>query len=406
MVEVNLVTNISKGIVKKINLNPPTIFINGNIYSNNAFKKETLYFYKNKQLNRDLFLKSTEENNSNKNNNNQNAQIIDLKGHYITPTLIDQHIHGGFGIDFNSSNEEQIRSLLKKAKKLGNGGILATLIPDSIEKLNSQMNIIRNIMKNPNSNEALILGINLEGPFFNPKKAGIHSPNILLKPTIDNVNQLNLDEVKIMTIAPELDDNFDTIKYLNSLGIITSAGHCKASAEEIKNSQVKCITHIFNAMPGLHHREPTIVNEGLFNNEIYTEVNTAFELLSPQTMDLIYSIKDHDKIIFISDSLKGATNGSNCFKMGDKLITIDENEIAKDCEGILAGSIKLMGEVASKIINNTKITFSDFIKFASTNPLNLLKVNKFNYLEPNSKPSFTIWDKDTLKPLKTFIEGE
>ena len=380
--------------------------LNGNIYSNNAFKKETLYFYKNKQLNRDLFLKSTEENNSNKNNNKQNAQIIDLKGHYITPTLIDQHIHGGFGIDFNSSDEEQIRSLLKKAKKLGHGGILATLTPDSIEKLNSQMNIIRNIMKNPNSNEALILGINLEGPFFNPKKAGIHSPNILLKPTIDNVNQLNLDEVKVMTIAPELDDNFDTIKYLNSLGIITSAGHCEASAEEIKNSQVKCITHIFNAMPGLHHREPTIVNEGLFNNEIYTEVNTAFELLSPQTMDLIYSIKDHDKIIFISDSLKGAANGSNCFKMGDKLITIDENEIAKDCDGILAGSIKLMGEVASKIINNTKITFSDFIKFASTNPLNLLKVNKFNYLEPNSKPSFTIWDKDTLKPLKTFIEGE
>ena len=91
--------------------------------------------------------------------------------------------------------------------------------------------------------------------------------------------------------------------------------------------------------------------------------------------------------------------------MGGKKIIIDQNNIAKDSDGILAGSIKLLGEIAVKIIDSTKVTFEDFIKFTAINPLNLLQINNKNYLKDGKKVSFTIWDKGTLEPTKTFIEG-
>ena len=334
----------------------------------NKFESKNLFinngcYYENPLIS-DTFFKSVETNPS--------LEVINLKDNFITPNLFEQHVHGAFGIDFNTNNEREIRDLLVRTKRNGIGAMLATLTPDSIDKLNSQIDIINNIIDYPNSNETRILGINLEGPFFSPKKSGIHLPEILLTPTVENLKKINLKNVKMVTIAPELDKNYEAIKYLNSIGIVPSAGHCMASAEEVRNSKVKCITHLFNAMPGFHHRIPTIVNEGLQNDDIYIEVNTAFELLEPKTIDMIYKLKPKDKIILISDSLKGAKDNENYFYMGGKKIIIDQNNIAKDSDGILAGSIKLLGEIAGKIIDSTKVTFEDFIKFTAINPLNLI----------------------------------
>ena len=196
-----------------------------------------------------------------------------------------------------------------------------------MDELNSQMEIIRNIINNPLKGEARIAGINLEGPFLSPKKAGIHPPENLMLPTVENLKKLNLENVKMITIAPELDKDYKATEYLNSLGV----------------------------MSGFHHRIPTIANEGLLNDNIYAEVNTAIELLDPKTVDLVFRVKPEDKIILISDALSGTNIKEDHFIMGGKRIDIDENGIAKDKEGILAGSIKLMGQIARRIVDTTQM---------------------------------------------------
>ena len=268
------------------------------------------------------------------------------------------------------------------------------------------MDVIREIISNPKNDETKISGINLEGPFFSPKKAGIHSPKILLTPTIKNLEKFNLDNVKMLTIAPELRGARKAIDYLNQKGIISSAGHSAANAKQVRNSGVRCVTHLFNAMAGYHHREPSIANEALENDNIYTEVNTAFELIKPNTINMIYTMKPHDKIILISDSLKGPKPGEKEFLMGDKVIKINRKGEARDSLGVLAGSIKSLGEVVKNFMDHTLITFEDFIKFTTQNPRDLLNLEEKNYLELNTKQSFVIWDKKTYKPIKTFIEGE
>ncbi len=379
-------------------LKGPNVFIRGKIYQDGEFlDNNVLYMYDGKILPYDRFEKSVGK--------SEAIRLIDLDKNYITPSLLDQHIHGGYGIDFNNANESEIRDLLLNLKKHGHSGILATFVPDKIEKLNRQMDIVRKIMKKPDKDATRIIGINLEGPFLNPKKAGIHPPEILLKPTVKNLEKLNLDDVKMITIAPELDKDFAATEYLNKRGIITSAGHSSATAEQVRNSGVKQVTHLFNAMSPFHHRIPSIANEGLLNDRIYAEVNTAPELLSPETVNLIMKVKPKDRIILISDALRGANIDGDSFVMGGKKIYIDENGIAKDKDGILAGSIKFMGQIAKQLVESTRMTFADFIRFASTNPSVNLDVEKGYKLEMNSYPNVTIWDKDTLKPINTFISN-
>ena len=396
------VSKISKNLpIKSIN-NPLNIkghvaLVNAKIYSPDGyFKNGELLLDNGKILTEDMFIKS----------GHKDTLVYNLKGNYITPSLVDQHIHGGLGISFNTADESQIRNLLTELKKFGHGDILATFVPDTIEKLNSQMDVIRKIIKNPAKNETRIAGINLEGPFLNPEKAGIHPKSILLTPSIENLKKLNLQDVKIITIAPELDKDYKAIEYLNSMNIVTSAGHSTADAEQVRNSKVKQVTHLFNAMSGFHHRKPTIANEGLLNDNISAEVNTAIELLDPDTVKLIMRAKPKDKIILISDALNGANIKEKYFYMGGKRIDIDENGVAKDKDGILAGSIKFMSQVVKRLIDTTQMTFADFIKFASVNPAKNIGIEADYKLVAGAKPNFTIWNKETLLPEKTFIKGE
>lgn len=381
------------------NLKGASVLLNTEIYSPaDKFLKKTLFFNNGKLLSKDQFQKSVQ--------NLSDIKVFDLKDKYVTPALVDQHIHGGYGIDFNNADEAQIRNFLREIKKWGHGDILATLVPGTIEKLNKQMDVIRNIISKPLKGETRIAGINLEGPFFSSEKAGIHPPEILLTPTVENLEKLNLKDVKMITIAPELDKDYKATQYLNSLGIITSAGHSAATAQQVRDSGVKQITHLFNAMSGFHHRKPTIANEGLLNDKISVEVNTAIELLDPNTVNLIMRAKPENKIILISDALSGTNIKENHFIMGGKRIDIDENGIAKDKDGILAGSIKLMGQIAKRIVDTTEMTFRDFIKFASQNPAKNLGLEADYKISSGTKPNFTIWDKNSLLPEKTIIKGE
>ena len=186
-------------------------------------------------------------------------------------SLIDNHIHGSFGVNFNEASYDEIKYVLSELYKRNIKGICPTLVGDVDEKIYNQLKIFKNIkeeqLQNFNS-EALVLGVHLEGTFLSPNKSGIQDNSVFKKPTIENFKNLVKDMesiVKIVTIAPELD--VDLIEYLNNKGIKTQAGH------SIANNLNGCVatTHQFNAMPQIHHRNQTITLEGLIDNNIYLQ---------------------------------------------------------------------------------------------------------------------------------------
>ena len=325
-----------------------------------------------------------------------------LDGKTVAPAIFDEHIHGGYGISFHDSDETEIRSLLKLLAQNGTGAVIATMLPGSAEHIRNQIQVLNNIIKNPDKDAAKIYGIHLEGPFLNRDKKGIHSIRDLMFPTIENYESFNPENIKIVTLAPELDDGYKLTKYLQKLGVVVSAGHSMASADDLIQSGIRQVTHIFNAMAPLHHRIPTIANEGLNNPKVTAELLADENSVIPSVMNMIMKLKPKEKIVLISDALPNAGLKGD-FVMNNKVIHVGEDMVPRDADGTLAGNMRFLYDAAKILIGKTCMTFRDFIRYASVNPArNMGAANDFTIKE-GATPSFSVWDNKELIPEKTFI---
>lgn len=345
-----------------------------------------------------------------------------MDGKTVTPAIFDEHIHGGYGVSFHDSSEDEIRRLLKKLANNGTGAVLATTLPGSAEQIRNQMVILNNIIKHPDEGAAKMYGIHLEGPFLSPEKKGIHSLRDLMLPTIENYESFNPVNVKMVTLAPELDKDLKLTTYLQDRGVIVSAGHSVADAKDILDTdsldkslleedlfdinfapaRIKRVTHIFNAMAPFHHRIPTITNVGLLHNDVTAELLADGISVKPSVINMIMGLKPKDKLVLISDALPNAGLKEN-FRMNNKDIYIDNNMVPKDADGVLAGNMKFLHDVAKRLIECTNMTFRNFIRYASVNPAKSFgKLDEFA-LQVGTKPTFSVWDNEKLVPEKTFV---
>ncbi|MBQ3640568.1 hypothetical protein II906_01340, partial [bacterium] len=345
--------------LKDVKLKGYTAFVNADVYTpSNRIKKQDLLFRDKELISVDDFDEKEVL---------EPIHYVDLKDKTVAPAIFDEHIHGGYGVDFHKSDEKEVRKLLKKLGEEGTAAVFATTLPGKLDDINNQLGVLNNVIANPDKGSAKLAGIHMEGPFFSPKKAGIHPPEILMKPTVENFDKLDSQNVKMVTIAPELDEGYRLTHHLQERGIIPSAGHCMATAEDIQKSGIKHVTHLFNAMAPFHHRVPTVANEGLLNPEITAEMNAEPAHFVPSTMNLIMNEKPKDKLILVSDALSQA-GLTDDFDMNGITIHIDENRVAKSYDGILAGSVRFLHDLPKVLIETTNMTFKDFIRYASVNP--------------------------------------
>lgn len=257
--------------------------------------------------------------------------------------LIEQHFHGAFGINFSNCSTEDVIELAKKMKEVGVDGIYPTLVTDTVENIKKQIAIIKKASLNQPENSAKILGIHLEANFLNPLKKGIHNSNLFMELNVENYKLLEDDFIKIVTLAPELDNGL--IDYLKSKGVKVQAGHC------IGSDLTKCdgVTHLFNAMSGITHRENSTALSALINDNVYVEVIADGIHLSDDILKLIYKTKPQDKIILISDCLPCAGLKEPCtFEFAGETIYYDGQK-ATSKDGTLAGSAMLLPEIIKRV---------------------------------------------------------
>ncbi len=397
--KVNSIPHLKNLAGKKLNmpevkLNGYTAFIGGDVFVPSCKIAKHDLLFKDKKL---IAIDNFDENSV-----GEKINYVVLDNETITPAILDQHIHGGYGVSFHDSSEEKIRDLLKKLAEKGIGGVIATTLPGDAEQIKNQIKVLNNIIKNPDEGATKIYGIHLEGPFLNKEKRGIHSIKDLMIPTIDNYKSFEPENVKIVTLAPELDENYELTKYLRKSGVTVSAGHSMATAKNIIKSGIKQVTHLFNAMAQLHHRVPTIANEGLNNPKITAEMIADEASIIPSVMNMVMKLKPKSKLVLISDALPNAGIKED-FIMGGKVIYVDDNLIPKDIDGVLAGNMKFLPETAKTLINDTNLTFKDFIRYTSANPAKNFGLLEHFSIKENTEPNFSIWNNTELIPTKTFI---
>ncbi len=339
--------------------------------------------------------------------------FIDVKNNYISPGLIDIHNHGCFGQAVYSNTPENILKLTSQLTSAGVTTFLPTTISLPTEEIITSIENILNA-KEKNTDGARIEGINLEGPFISKAKAGAQFLSFI-KEQID-FNDIKLiiekgkEQIKIVTLAVELNQSIELIKYLVSKNIIPSAGHTNANYEQMQNGfkeGVELVTHLFSAMSGIHHREPGAAGAALLNQNIYCEVICDGFHIHPDVVKLIFKCKDWDKIILITDSTLFAGLGDGEFSFGPFKVIVSNGKACLD-KGPLAGSTLTLNKAVYNAIKFTESQkqIEKIIKMASLNPATLLKIdNKLGSINVGKLADIVVFD-DSFIPQLTLIEGK
>ncbi|MFN3739943.1 MAG: N-acetylglucosamine-6-phosphate deacetylase [Thermodesulfovibrionales bacterium] len=225
--------------------------------------------------------------------------------------MIDLHIHGLGRWGISHATDEAIENISILYGSMGIKAFLPVIMPDELKRMRALLDVIKRVIKK-GSPGAKILGAYLEGPFLNPEYAGSLKKEYFLPSTPEGLRRLidgYEDIIKIITIAPELPGSLKLIEECRILGIKVHMGHSGATYKEALEGKVAGatgITHLFNAMRPLHHREPGITGLGLLDKDLYVELICDGIHIAPEILRLVFSIKPSDKIIAISDAIVGA----------------------------------------------------------------------------------------------------
>jgi N-acetylglucosamine-6-phosphate deacetylase len=276
-------------------------------------------------------------------------------GYLILPGLIDLHCHGAGGGDFTSGSEDDIAVAAEHLHRSGSTTVLASTCAAPLEELEAAFGRLAAAARS-----GLVAGIHAEGPFLSKERNGAHDPAFLLLPTAADVARLitaGEGHLTSMTYAPELPGSDVLVYELVTHGVIPSIGHTESSTEQttaaldLINEELASsgfagfsgrptATHLFNAMPGIHHRSPgpvPLLLQRARSGEIAVELIADNVHLHPETVRMAFALAGSENICLVSDSIAAAGRTSGVYSLGRSEITVVDGAAVLTADGTLAG---------------------------------------------------------------------
>jgi N-acetylglucosamine-6-phosphate deacetylase len=346
-------------------------------------------------------------------NMNEMVKEIVLPEQYkIIPGFIDLHIHGANGADTMDGTKEALGKIASSLPKEGTTSFLATTITQNQELIDKVLvNAGEYIYHSQMDGKAEILGIHLEGPFINPNKAGAQPIQHIIPPDMNLFEkwlESSKQNIVVVTLAPEQLGGMELVQFLMRKGIIASIGHSDATFTEV-NQAIRAgathITHLFNQMRGLHHREPGVVGAAFLQNELMVELIADGIHVSPEMVKLSYQQITSERLILITDAMRAKSLGEGEYELGGQKVFVKNGE-ALLSDGTLAGSVLTMGDAFKNIIKYTGCSIEDAIKMSATNPAKQIGVfDRKGSLKEGKDADLVILDEN-LEVYMTFCKGQ
>lgn len=337
-----------------------------------------------------------------------NAEIIDAKGGYVAPGLIDLHIHGYLGKDVCDGEEESIRTISKGLLANGVTGYLPTTMTEDMSVIRKALETCRALKEESKNWEgSTILGCHAEGPFISESKKGAQDPKYILKPDAAFVKEY-ADIIRTITLAPEEDtEDFAAIREIcRDTDVVISMGHTSADYETAMagvNAGVKHATHLFNAMTPLQHRAPGVVGATL-NSDVSAEVIVDTFHVDASFYNMLWKLKGR-KLCFITDCLPAGGLPEGEYTLGGQKI-IYKGIVCRLEDGTVAGSVLHLNRGVWNVYTNSDIPLYECVNCASLNPAAVIGMDKTKgSLETGKDADIIITDAD-FEVKKTIIAGE
>ncbi len=329
----------------------------------------------------------------------ENAEIIDAKGCDIVPGGIEMHVHGGGGRDFMEGSEEAFRVAVAAHMKYGTTAIFPTLSSSTVPMIEAACETCEKLMNEPNSP---IMGLHLEGPYFNIKQAGAQIPEWIKAPVKEEYEPLfeKYSCIKRWDNAPELEGSIDFIKCCVEHGCLPSIGHTRAKYGEVKAANeagMTHATHFYNAMPVVYKNRE--FKEAGTVESILTEKNMTVELIAdgihvpPVMLKMVYQIKGVERTALTTDALAVAASDSD--KAFDPRVILEDGVCKLSDRSALAGSIATMDRLVRTCVQQADIPMEDACRMISETPAKIMGIyDRKGSLEKGKDADIIMFDKN------------
>lgn len=302
------------------------------------------------------------------------VKTISAEGLYIAPGLIDLHVHGGYGADVLDGTRESLEQITAYHGRCGTTGLVAAVAAAPLEQMADALAAVARYAGQEKG--ARVLGTHLEGPFLNPRFNGAMEQKTLKQPDLKIAEELlaaGCGTVKVTTLAPELPGGLEVVEMLAASGVIPAVGHSGATFEEtLKAGQLglRHVTHIFNAMAGLHHRKPGPAGAAIFSDGFSVDVIADGVHIHPCLLKMLWQLKRED-LLLISDAVAVAGLPEGRYRLWGRDLEVSRNK-ATMAGGRLAGSTVPLLAAVKNIARSCGLTLPQAMRLASTNPARIL----------------------------------
>ncbi len=344
---------------------------------------------------------------------NESAQgLMELPENYtVIPGFIDEHIHGAMGSDAMDGTFKDLSTIAKALASEGTTGFLATTMTQSPENICHALNAVKEYREQNPEEGAEILGVHLEGPFIAKEHVGAQPIEYVQKPLVETFKvyeEASGNNIKIVTLAPEVEGAENLIKYLVSKHIVASVGHTGATYEDVKRAiaaGASNATHTYNAMKGVHHREVGTVGATFLFDEINAEIICDGIHVSAPAIQLLYKNKPHNKFTLITDAMRAKHMPDGMYELGGQPVIVKNNEARLE-NGTLAGSVLKMNLAVKNVMKFLNLPLEEVVKYATINPARNLHIdNEVGSIKVGKRANLVVVDEN-LNVIMTIRDGK
>jgi len=334
------------------------------------------------------------------------GEVRDLAGGLLAPGFIDVQVNGGGGVLFNDDpSAAGIARIAAAHRNYGTVGLMPTLVTDAPEKLKAALAGVHEARKSVPA----ALGVHLEGPFLDPRRAGAHDPKYIRAMKAEDVAILaNADCGALMlTLAPDR-VTAEQVRALAERGILVSLGHSNATYEEAMTAVAagaRAFTHLFNAMSPFAGRQPGMVGAALDTPETFVGVIADGQHIHPMSLRLAFAAKRRDRFMLITDAMPPAAGGPDTFLLQGRPVSRLDGAL-RLADGTLAGSVLTMDEALRHVVQIVGLPLAEALAMASRVPAAFLRRDSdLGRIAPGYLASLVHLDDD-LQVRGVWVEGE
>ena len=338
------------------------------------------------------------------NNDSDEAIVLD-ENHILVPGFIDQHIHGCHGHDVMEASETALIDMAEHLLQEGVTYFCPTTMSMSLEDIQNALQTIVKVKKKQRQG-AEIIGVHLEGPFLSKKFHGAQASKFILdgsEEILNNLIKIAGENIRLLTFAYEQNGKV-MLPLMKEHHITPSLGHSDATAQvalEAFEQGVTCVTHCYNAMRGIHHRDIGVVGAALLKDEVMCELIVDLKHVSEEAIRLLFKVKGPEKIILVSDSMEAKYLPEGEYALGGQRVIVKESAARLE-DGTLAGSVLRLDDALQNIHQLLPdLSLTQVIDLVTKNPAKNLRIDDIGSIAVNKKARFTVIDRQ-LNVIRTY----